>query len=105
MEAIRSAFQSVLHFLLSPTVVDIIDVTALLIAFVPALYYAWRIMFGNADAAEKLVRSKKTLNRVTLLCVLVILLHVIKVPVVMKVVAGLIIIIAAIFILIHSLTV
>jgi hypothetical protein len=101
MDKIGHAFDVVFGALVSPTAIALIDILALLIAFIPAAYYSSRIMVGNAGAVERIVHSKGALARLTLLCVLVALLQMLKIPLAMKLVASLIILFASIFIALY----
>ena len=100
--AIQIAFRFISGALASPTAVMLIDFTALLVALIPSFYYGSRILVGASGGAQELVQSRKTLSRLTLLCVVVVLLQFLKVPVVIKAVAGIIVIFVALFLVFEA---
>ena|SRR5262245_29584671 len=89
-------------FLESSLVETIVDSLILVIALVPALYLSSKFLFGDAAHARRLVGSPVVMGRLFFLCSFEIFLLLMKVPILLKIVAVVIGIIALPLILFGS---
>lgn len=70
----------------SKAFVSTLDSTILVFAFLPALYVYSIFLFGDVSRARQLARSPRLLGWLIFFCGFEILLHLVKVPIIWKVV-------------------
>jgi hypothetical protein len=66
-----------------------LDSIILILAFLPALYLYSRFLFGDASRARELARSPRLMGWLIFFCGFEVLLHLIKVPIIWKIVVAL----------------
>jgi hypothetical protein len=86
----RANFSAAYQFLVSATFSQMLDVLILVAAFTPAAYVSVRFLFGEHAKAQRLVASPVLLSWLLYFCGASVVLHLLKLPAIIKIVAFLI---------------
>lgn len=86
-------------FLESPLFDTILNLLILAIALVPALYVVAKFLFGDVASARRLLMSPRLMGWLFFFCGFELLLHIVKIPILLKLVVIILAIVALPFVL------